>query len=298
MTGETGPAAAREVDSYDTGRAHTVRDRMTLLSPRQGGSIHVLGALLDEMPEATLLGGASTETLRVTHEPSRLAVLARLRSGHYDAVVFPVLDGRGLPTAPLIHQCALEHAGLALIAICYAPPARASALLAAARAGARVIVPPSVTELTSLLRDLSRQAVERVVVARGSLQGVEPPFLRDVLVVATETAGVNGRVATFAAALNVSTRTLSRQLRQAGLPSPRALLAAARLLVACAELDSFPGRDAAASARLSGVRARRLMRTARQYAVLVAGDHVHPSFPHFGDALAAVVTTLGGHLET
>lgn len=261
--------------------------------------IHVLGALLGEMPEAVLLGRAVTDTLRLVHEPSRLDVLARLRSGDFDAVVFPVLDGRGLPTAPLIQQCAAEHARLVLFAVCCSPPARASALLAAARAGARVLVSPSVPDLTALLRDLSRAGVPPVVVARGSLHGVEPPFLRDVLATAILTVGENGRVGAFAASLNVSTRTLSRQLRQAGLPSPRALLAAARLLCACAEVESLSNRGAAASARPSGIaNTRRLVRTARQYAVPVGGDRLHPSLPCFSDALVAVVTALGGRLAT
>jgi hypothetical protein len=259
----------------------------------------VLGALLDAMPEAALLGRATTDNLRVTHEASRLAVLARLRSGNFDAVVFPVFDGRGLPSAPLIQQCAVEHSGLALFAICTLPPPRAGGLLAAARAGARVIVSPSVSELTALLCDASRAAVQRVVVTRGSFRGVEPRFLRDVLAVATQTVGENARVGTFAASLHVSTRTLSRKLRQAGLPSPRTLLAAARLLSACAEMESFPGRDAAASARLSGfANTGRLVRTARQYAVPIGGDRRHPRFPRFSDALVAVVRTLGGRLKS
>jgi hypothetical protein len=272
---------------------------MTSPSPLRGAQIRVLGVLLGEMPEATLLRRAISDGLRVAHEPSRLAVLERLRSGHYDAVVFPVLDHRGLPTAPLIHQCALAHSGLALIAICCSPPARASALLAAARVGARVIVSPSAPELTALLRDVSRAAVQRGVGTRESLHAVEPPFLRDGLVMATQAAEKNGRVGTLAASLNVSTRTLSRRLRRAGLPSPRALLAAAHLLWACAEMESSPVRDAASARRPWGsARDRRLMRTARQYAVPVGEDRPHGRLPRFRAALIAVVATLGGRLET
>jgi hypothetical protein len=267
--------------------------------PSHGKQIHVLGALLENAPEAPLLGGAITDALHVAHEPSRVAVVARLRSSDFDAVVFPVLDGRGLPTAPLILQCAAEYPRLLLLAVCCAPPARASALLAAARAGAHVIVSPSVPELRALLCDLSPPGARRPIVTRGDFDRVEPRFLRDVLGAASQTVAENGRVGDFAATLHVSARTLSRRLRQAGLPSPRALLAAGALLCACAGLESLPNRDAAAGARLPELAsARHLMRIARRYGVPVGGDRRHPSLPCFSDALAAVVTTLGGRLST
>ena len=298
MTDGLAHATAFELRTRATGRAHLALDRMTRPLPSRDREIHVLGALLAELPEGALLEHATVDNLRVTHEASRLALLARLRSVDFDAVVFPVLDRSGLPTAPLIQQCAMEHSAVALFAICNSPPPRASALLAAARAGARIIVSPSPSELIVLLRDLPPGAARRVVVTPGSFGSVAPRFLRDVLAVATETVGENGRVGTFAAALNVSTRTLSRKLRQAGLPSPRTVLAAARLLCTCAEMESFPRRDAATSARLAGFASiGRLTRTARKYSVPIGGDRRHPRLPGFSDALAAVVSTLGGRLE-
>lgn len=259
--------------------------------------IRVLGALLDDMPEAALLGRVVTDTLHVAHEPSRHAVLARLRGGDFDAVVFPVVDGRGLPTAPLIHQCAVEHSRSALIAICCSPPLRANALLAAARAGACVVVSPSAPELTALLSDRPNAGAQQDVVTRRSLEGVEPRFLRDILAGATRTVGENGHVGTFAASLQVSTRTLSRQFRQAGLPSPRAVLAVARLLWACAEMESFPNGHGVASARpAAAADTRYLRRIAAQYAVPVRAGR-HPHFPRFSEALGAVVRTLGGRLN-
>jgi hypothetical protein len=258
--------------------------------------IRVLGALLDDMPEGALLERAASETLHVAHEPSRLAVLARLRSGDFDAVVFPLVDGRGLPTAPLIQQCAAEHAGSVCIAICCSPPLRANALLAAARAGARVVVAPSVSELAALLGECSDAAGRRDVVARRTLQGVEPQFLRDILASATRTVGEHGQVRAFAASLDVSTRTLSRQLRHAGLPSPRAVLAVARLLLACAALESVPDGEGGASAPLAGLAGvRQLRRIARQYAVPIGGGR-QPTFPRFSVALDAVVRRLGGQV--
>jgi hypothetical protein len=271
---------------------------MTLRTLADEREIQVLGALLGEMPEATLLERSIAAPLHVAHEPSRSAVLVRLRAGGYDAVVFPIFDGCGLPTAPLIQQCAQEHPDVALLAICCAPPARAGALLAAARAGARVVVAPSAPELSALLHDLSRRAVRRVAMKHASLDGVEPPFLREVLVIAVRTALEGGQVATFAANLNISTRTLSRRLHNAGLPSARALVAAARMLRACADKESMPSRDAATTARLSGfANTHRLMQTAHRYAVPVGANPRRPSLPPYDDALVAVVAALGGHLE-
>jgi len=260
------------------------------------GDIRLLGALLDDMPEAALLARAVTKAVHVVHEPSRLAVLARLRGGDFDVVVFPVVDAHGLPTAPLIQQCAAEHSRSALFAICSAPPLRANALLAAARAGAQVLVAPGEAELNALLTD-RLGAVAPHDATRRTLEAIEPPFLRAILAGATRTAGENGHVGSFAASLDVSTRTLSRQLRRAGLPSPRAMLAVARLLVACAARESSADADGAASARPDAATSpRQLKRIARQFAVPL-GDGRHPTLPRFSDVLGAVVRRLGGQLS-
>lgn len=257
--------------------------------------IRVLGALLDDMPEAALLARAAGETLHVAHESSRLAVLARLRGGDFDAVVFPVVDARGLPTAPLIQQCVVDHSRSAPFAICCSPPLRANALLAAARAGARVVVSPSVSELTALLSDRPN-ADSPHDATRRTLEAIEPPFLRAILTGATRTIGENGHVGSLAASLDVSTRTLSRQLRRAGLPSPRAVLAVARLLVACAAKESRLSAEPAGARMDAAPHPRQLKRIARQYAVPL-GSGRHPTLPGFGEALGAVVRTLGGQLN-
>lgn len=260
--------------------------------------IHVLGALLDAVPEASLLTDASAVTLRIVHEPSRVAVLTRLRTGSYDAVVFPVFDGSGLPTAPLIQQCAHENADLTLLAICCEPPEGTGALLAAARAGARVVVAPSAPELSALLCDSARRSVQRPDFTQERFRGVVPAMLRDVLTVAAEVVVEGGHVSALASRLNVSPRTLVRHLHTAGLPSARTLLGAARVLWACATMEAASGRDVAVTARLCGFGATsRLIRAARQYAVLVGGSAVHPIFPSYGDALAAVVDAVGGRLD-
>ena len=219
--------------------------------------------------------------------------LARLRTGDFDAVVFPVVDGRGLPTAPLIQQCAVEHAESVLFAICCLPPKRANALLAAARAGARVVVSPSVEELAAALGDCVNPYASHDATRR-TLETIEPPFLRAILANATRTVGENGHVASLAASLDVSTRTLSRQLRRAGLPSPRAVLAVARLLVACAARESLPEGEGAGSAPTEAAASpRQLRRIAKRYAVPLGDGRL----PRFSDALAAVVRTLGGQVS-
>src|SRR4051794_544927 len=144
------PQADHDISAPDRrfGRfAHPLAHTMT--ETLASAEVRVLGALLGDMPEAALLARAASETLHVAQESSRFAVVARLHSGDFDAVVFPVVDARGLPTAPLIQQCVREHSRSTLFAICCSPPLRANALLAAARAGARVVVSPSVSELTA-----------------------------------------------------------------------------------------------------------------------------------------------------
>jgi hypothetical protein len=260
--------------------------------------IHVLGALLDAVPEASLLTHASAGTLQIVHEPSRVAVLTRLRTGDYDAVVFPVFDGSGLPTAPLIQQCAHENADLTLLAICCEPPEGTGALLAAARAGARVVVAPSAPELSALLCDAARRSVHRPDFTGERFHGVVPGMLRDVLAAAAEVVLDGGHVSALASRLNVSPRTLVRHLHTAGLPSARTLLGAARVLWACAVMESAPGHDVALTARLCGFgTTSRMIRTARRYAVTVGGRAAHPTFPSYGDAVAAVVGAVGGRVE-
>jgi len=259
--------------------------------------IHVLGALLDAVPEASLLTHASAEALQIVHEPSRVAVLTRLRTGDYDAVVFPVFDGSGLPTAPLIQQCAHENADLTLLAICCEPPEGTGALLAAARAGARVVVAPSAPELSALLCGTARRNVQRPDFTHERFRDVEPAMLRDVLTAAAEVVVEGRHVGELASRLNVSPRTLVRHLHSAGLPSARTLLGAARVLWACAIAESAPGRDIAVTARLCGFgTTSRMIRLARQYAVLAGGSAAHPSFPSYDSALAAVVDVVGGRL--
>jgi transcriptional regulator GlxA family with amidase domain len=209
-----------------------------------------------------------------------------------------VFDGSGLPTAPLIQQCAHENADLALLAICCEPPESTSALLAAARAGARVVVGPSASELRALLRETSRRHPQRPDFSRESFQGVEPAMLRDVLTIAAEVVVEGGHVGALASRLNVSPRTLVRHLHAAGLPSARTLLGVARVLWACAIVESAPSRDMAVTARLCGfATTSRMLRAARHYAVAVGGSANHPILPSYDEALAAAVGAVGGRLD-
>jgi hypothetical protein len=115
-------------------------------------------------------------------------------------------------------------------------------------------------------------------------------MLRDVLTAAAEVVVEGRHVGELASRLNVSPRTLVRHLHSAGLPSARTLLGAARVLWACAIAESAPGRDIAVTARLCGFgTTSRMIRLARQYAVLAGGSAAHPSFPSYDSALAAVV---------
>jgi hypothetical protein len=67
MTNGLAHATEFELRTGEPGRAQLALDRMTRPFPSRGRDIHVLGALLGDMPEGSLLERATVDNLRVTH---------------------------------------------------------------------------------------------------------------------------------------------------------------------------------------------------------------------------------------
>jgi AraC-like DNA-binding protein len=267
-------------------------------SNRKPRALSVLGALLGESPEAALLQEAIRPPTLFRSVEDRFRVLAAVREHAPDVVVFAVQDRQRLPTAPLIGQCVRERPGSRIVLLCLAPPPRGGALLAAARAGARVLVAPTSHELESILARVTRSLATEVALDCDTLTAVQPPALRELLCAAARTVADDGRVSTLARHLRVSTRTLSRHTRHTSFVSPRTVLSATRLLWACALMESAR-RDVGAVARTAGFAGpNAIFAATRRYLGPHHVDAAATSLPDYRDALRYIVDALGGHLST
>jgi AraC-like DNA-binding protein len=266
-------------------------------SDEQRHGLRVLGVLLGTTPEAKLLRQAIRPPTLLWNVEDRLRVLAALREIAPDVVVFGMQDRAQLPTAPLVSQCVRVRPGCRIVLLCAAPPRRSGAILAASRAGARVLVAPTPNELSSLFQRIARSLVSEPVLDCEALTPVQPPMLRRLLCAAAKTVAGDGGVGTLARNLRVSTRTLSRYTRHASLLPPHALLGAVRVLWACALMESA-GRDLGAVARATGFAGPAAMRVAvRRYLAPIVTDDATTPLPTYHDALRQVVDALGGRLS-
>lgn len=259
----------------------------------------MIAAMLGASCEADLLKQASSSQrqMSITACEEREALLTTLRETQPDAVVFPAVDGHGLPTAPLIGQCATAFPQVRLVVLCCLPPARANALLAASRAGARVLVTSASTDIAGLLGNGRTGRIEHLLPDCVTFACVQPQLLRDFLDAAVRTVVTNGHVAALAQRLHVSPRTLSRHARSAGLASPSTVLAAVRLLWATAMLESS-SRNLGAVARATGLgTANRLLLIAREHMVPLVGAGEPRHLPCYGDTFRHVIRSLGGRVD-
>jgi len=229
---------------------------------------------------------------------TRTGVLAALNDRMHDVIVFPMQDQDLLPTAPLIRMCLREQPSSTVLVLCAAPPSRSGALLAASRAGAQVLVTPTAADISSALTRATRMSGHDVVPDCETLASVQPLMLQQLLCAASKAVAIDGRVRTLAQQLHVSTRTLSRHTQRAGFGSPRALLAAARLLWACAFMESSR-YDVNAVARKTGFKdVRSLTYATSRYAVRLSPPSSEARLPTFQDALRQIVGSLGGRLAS
>jgi AraC-like DNA-binding protein len=262
----------------------------------QPPAIHILAALLDGTPEAILLRKAVSPPATLHVINTRAGVLAALHGHSFDVVVFPMLGQDRLPTSPLIRMSLQHRPSRTVLLLCAAPPPRSSALLAASRAGAHVLVAPSVVDVSSALSRATRLSARDALPDCETLALVEPPILRQLLCAASKTVAENGHVGAFARHLHVSTRTLGRYTERAGLASPHALLSAARVLWACAFMESSR-EDARAVALQTGFGdLHALLLAMRRHLKQLSPNGSTVRLPTYRDALRPVVGSLGGRL--
>jgi AraC-like DNA-binding protein len=256
----------------------------------------VLGALLGDSAEEALLRQAIQPPIALRKVENRFRVLDALRENSPDVVVFAMQDRNHLPTAPLISECARARPGIRIVLLCAAPPPRGAVVLAAARAGARVLVAPTSNELASILERIARSLSLGLALDCSSLTAVQPPMLRQLLCAAAKTIAEDGRVDTMAQHLQVSARTLSRYSHRQSLSPPRAILSATRLLWACALMESMR-RDLGAVSRATGFSGSHALRSARErYLSSTSPFSSATPLPTYREALLRVVNVLGGHV--
>ena len=265
---------------------------------REPRALRVLGALLGDSAEEVLLRQAIRPPIAFRRVENRLRVLEAVREHAPDVVVFAVQDRNRLPTAPLISECARVRPGIRIVLLCAAPPPRGGVILAAARAGARVLVAPTPNELASLLERIARSLASERALDCDTLAAVQPPMLRQLLCAAAETVAGDGRVDTLAQHLRVSTRTLSRYTSRMSHVPPRTVISVARLLWACALMESAR-RDVISVASATGFAGPKAMLVAtRRYLAPLSTDLRTASLPGYSDALQYIVGALRGHLAT
>lgn len=261
-------------------------------------AIRILAALLGGTPEASLLRHAISPPTTAHMVHTRAGVVASLHDDSFDVVVFPVQGRDGLATAPLVAMSLRQRPSRPVLLLCAAPPSRSGALLAAARAGAHVLVAPSAVDVSSALSRATRLSARDALPDCEALASVEPPMLRQLLCAASKTVVENGHVRAFAQHLHVSTRTLSRYTEHAGLAPPRALLSAARVLWACAFMETSRA-DASAVAHKTGFgNLNALTLAIRRHLLHLAGESPAIRLPPYRDALRQVVGSLGGRLAS
>lgn len=262
---------------------------------RDARTIRVLSALLGETPEAALLRQAVRPPAILQVATTRTAVLAALRAARHDVIVFGIQDHDHLPTAPLVSRCVRQQPGSVVLLLCASPPPRTGALLAASRAGARVLVAPTAVDVASAIARAAQRSAHDLVPDCGTLEAAQPPMLRQLLCAASKTVVEDGRVHSLARHLRVSPRTLSRHAQLASLAPPRAFLSAARLLWACAFMESSR-YDLDAVARTTGFVDLRALMLATQRHLPPVGPSSTMRLPTYREALQHVVGSLGGRL--
>lgn len=155
------------------------------------------------------------------------------------AIVVEPRDDSGSSTAPLVGELRDAFPRIPVLAYCDHRRDRSTDILALARAGVHELVFRGVDDvrpaLGSALASAARHctAAELLAGLRDAVPAVALPFVAYCLEHAAEPLTVQG----VAAALGVHRKTLVHRCTQAGLPSPRTIIAWCRLMMAAHMLE-------------------------------------------------------------
>ena len=222
------------------------------------------------------LRGAAAQHFTFVRAATWGDVLAAIRSRPVElAVVDPLLSGEA--HGQEIERLRVLFPSLPLILYTSLTPETAAVLLRLGQQGIRQVVFARYDDHPIRLREVlaqeeARAASHQLIVQLAGALAPLPPALRWVLEEALRAPGELQTVQQIAARARVDRRTCERWLTRIGLPSPRHLLAAARVLYAHRLLQDpgFTVEDVAQ--RLGYTRVKTLQQHARMYLGLTAGE--------------------------
>ena len=156
------------------------------------------------------------------------------------AVIAEPFDARRTPVAPTIVRLRAEYPGVAFIGLCQAAHKFSGEIVALVQAGVHELVFRGVDDSAETFRQTLARATQRS--AANEVLGAIRPHLTSEALTIVETSvqyawtGFSSRQ--LAQVLGVNVKTLVKQCRTSGLPSPGALLNWVRLMVVAYLLES------------------------------------------------------------
>jgi AraC-like DNA-binding protein len=156
------------------------------------------------------------------------------------AVIAEPFDARRTPVAPTLARLRAEYPGVALIGLCQPAHKYSTEIVALVHAGVHELVFRGVDDTAEAFRHTLARATQTSA-AREVLNGLRTHLTSDAMEIVETTVqyawpGFNSRA--LANVLGVNVKTLVKQCRTSGLPSPGALLNWMRLMVVAYLLEA------------------------------------------------------------
>lgn len=196
-------------------------------------SFTLLAACFQGLAEYDLLQrlGSATPPLSVVFLDDRVRLIRYAMARHPSVVAFPSVDHHGSSSAPLIERIRTELPDV-LVVVLVQRGVSVKGVPEAIRAGAMVHHWSTAQEVAAGLRSLggASSALPEPAVLEALLSDLYPQLCVDVLLKSVMRAHLHLNVMLLADELHVSRRSLSRWLRDAGWPSPAAMIEWGRLL--------------------------------------------------------------------
>lgn len=181
-------------------------------------------------------------TVRFCERPAELRAL--IENDLASVVVVDLRDREGNSTLALVRDIRESFPSIPVLLYCAISPDTSRDVLAFARAGVNDLVLRDVDDLRWTLRTALSTAADhcsaRTII--GELEGIIPPNIMPMIRYCLENGRRAMTVEDVAEALSVHRKTLVDRLTAAGLPTPSAVIAWCRMLVAARLLED-PGRS-------------------------------------------------------
>jgi AraC-like DNA-binding protein len=165
----------------------------------------------------------------------RVAELPEIVLRHRARVIITDLwDVTGTPTAPAVRRLHSHHSAIPILAYCAPGPRTSGELLAMVHAGISGIVFREVDDPGRVIRSALECAEDRRLAetVTGAIGPLVPTQGRTFIAYCIEHARTAPTVAEVASSIGVHRKTLVNWMLQAGLPTPRAVTAWSRILLA------------------------------------------------------------------